>query len=1441
MTHKNPVTGRFESADETARRIEAERLADAGLDTTSSGDNPAYERDEPATDSHSDSISNPMSTASNLHLAAILEEMRTLKETITKMQREKEANVPINLPLESEFIDDIDDESDYGHNKNFANHQSLAFKQAFKGVLDFSGERMTERGSVKAEDFIRSIEVALALTEVPEMLAITYIVAKLKGSARNWYERHQMETLNNKENIIRTWSQLKDLLLKRFGSDMGIIQYERELFLCKQGNKAVSSFSDEFQQLVAKIPGLSGAYIVACYVNRLDENIGKLVRSHVDNLKDLKTAIRSAILIEAQIMLGRTNSVEEKHEEKASKAYHRTSFRKKFDNSRTQNLGKNNSGTGEVMRNKSIICRRCNKPGHIARMCFSKTNGENRDFAACAKEVIEIDYAKAVTTGTSLQFTVDSGCTRHMVCDATNFQELREHKSSVLVPGNRILDAVGIGTIPVDTNLGYGLILQEVLYVPQLGNNLLSVRKLYNNGIKPDLEGKAPVLFKNNIPIANGDIHPSEYLLTVFPRIQSKDKAQQATSKVVDEYQQLHEELGHPGRNKMELLMMLTKHKIARKSGWQCSACNAGKQARLPFPKIKEQSVTSLGQLVVADICGPIRGTSVHKYFLLFLDAYSGYVYTEALPNKSAMLVNKSWLCFQAWFERQTGKKILRFRSDNGTEFNELRRTLHHSGVEIHRSVPYTPEQNGMAERMNRTILEKMRTILDSSGFETSLWPEILATATHYINRTPRNGMDQSPLMIIRGTKIFHDLSYFKRIGNKVSVLLHDGERENKLNRKTKTAYLIGYGQGTKSYRLIDPTTKEIFESRNVKFIDNEMYPRIASEKSLIEIGCDMEVSENQMVNSEQIEKGNQNEHQTEINNRIKYVAHKITRKGVPLYLVVWEDSTMSPTWESLEVVQSSSAFRKFVEERETDRAFSAINGDTPTLRQALTSPEVHEWRKAMLEELDSIRSMGVYDEVKRPTNVHVLGSKWVLRIKRNEKGQVSRYKARFVVQGYNQRHGIDYDETYAPTLSKESFRLFFFLASHYSWDVEQVDVQTAFLHGHLNELIYVEKPVIEIKRNVPKDKVWLLRKSLYGLKQSPRCWNKRIHDELVQNGWQRCHTDSCLYFKTKQNNLSLLLAIYVDDILIAGLQSDIKNEILYLESKFQITQMGAARFVLGIEVIRTPLGFHLSQCQYIRDLAKRFGQEKGREISLPLNVGTDVVEFGGDEKRDENIKNIFLQVLGSLLYIATSTRPDIAFSVSLLSRVAQNPTKEQLSLAFRIVRYLYQTCNLQLEISSKNSVVPIAYADSDWAGNKLDRKSTSGLVISISGSPIIWRSQKQTSLALSSVEAELVAANNAATELTWLQTTLEELKVRINLPITLYLDSTGAQKLAISGNPTRRTKHIEIKHFYITDRISKGLLKLVDVSSAENTADILTKNLPRNVFEKHRRSLNLI
>ena len=514
-----------------------------------------------------------------------------------------------------------------------------------------------------------------------------------------------------------------------------------------------------------------------------------------------------------------------------------------------------------------------------------------------------------------------------------------------------------------------------------------------------------------------------------------------------------------------------------------------------------------------------------------------------------------------------------------------------------------------------------------------------------------------------------------------------------------------------------------------------------------------------------------------------------------------------------------------------------SVEGLTPTYEEACKRSDWPKWKEAIQKELDSLKKTGTWELVERPPNANIVNSRWVLRIKKNAVGEVEKYKACLVAKGFTQIYGIDYYETYAPVAKLASFHLLLAIAARNGWPVDTFDFDSAYLNSPLGkeEVIYLEQPVGHETKD-RKHWVWKLLKTLYGLKQGARNWYDALCKALAELGFERTEADHGVFFKYVGKDI-VILAVHVDDCMVTGSSTILVNKFKEeMNGKYKLTDLGPANWLLGIKISRdlTNKTISLSQHAYIEAIITRFNFDDLKPSSIPIDPSVPLSKSQSPSKLEDvaRMKNVpYREAVGSLMYAAMGTQPDIVFATSTVAQFSDNPGWIHWEAVKQIFCYLLGTKRLELTYGGDQRGL-VGYVDADGASQE-HRRAISGYVFMVDGGAVSWSSKKQELVTLSTTEAEYVAATHAAKEAVWLRRLLMDLFHSIDTPTTLFSDSKSAIALAQDGHYHAHTKHIDIRYHFIHYIIEAGTIKLVYCPTNDMTADTLTKALP-SVKAKH-------
>jgi hypothetical protein len=516
--------------------------------------------------------------------------------------------------------------------------------------------------------------------------------------------------------------------------------------------------------------------------------------------------------------------------------------------------------------------------------------------------------------------------------------------------------------------------------------------------------------------------------------------------------------------------------------------------------------------------------------------------------------------------------------------------------------------------------------------------------------------------------------------------------------------------------------------------------------------------------------------------------------------------------------------------------SFVAIH-EPQTLKEAMASPQADLWEAAINEEMASLLENETWDLVPCPRGIKAIPSKYVFKLKTDPAGNIERFKARLVIKGFKQTEGIDFNEVFAPVARHTTLRTLLAVAAEKDWNLFQLDIKTAFLNGRLEETeaVYMEPP--EGFQQGEPGIVCRLKKALYGLKQAPRAWYLKLKSELRLLGFQASTTDPALFMQGTGEDQQFLM-VWVDDMIQAGHNQKLMAKIrLDLNQVFEVKDLGELTHFLGMEIHRNreQKTIFLSQKKYCEELLEKWDMTEAKARKLPIGPG-EVMHREGETLNTEQFP--YLSLVGGLLYLSCCTRPDISFAVGTLSRFMSSPTENHWAAAKGILKYLVGTTSYGLQLGSEQDLV-FGFCDADFAADTTSRKSTTGFMFKVFGGTVNWSSKLQATVALSTVEAEYVAAASAAKEALWLRKILQDFGYQVP-PIHIWEDNQGCLKLLKHPMASQRSKHIDLQWHFVRERISRGEVEFEYIAGEQQLADFLTKSLPFQKFEFCRNGANV-
>ena len=1061
-------------------------------------------------------------------------------------------------------------------------------------------------------------------------------------------------------------------------------------------------------------------------------------------------------------------------------------------------------------------CHYCKKPGHWKRNCHAYLEDLKKKKAAAASD--SGIYVIEVNLSTSTSWVLDTGCGSHICMNVQELQgsrTLAKGEVDLRVGNGAKVAAIAVGTYHLSLPTGLILELENCFYVPAICRNIISVSCLDKKGFAFSIQNNSCSFSLNNVTYGVARLFNGLYVLDLDTPIYNVNNKRLKTDDSNKTYL-WHCRLGHINEKRISKLHKdgyLDKFDF--ESYEACEPCLIGKMTKAPFTGQGERATERL-ELIHSDVCGPMRtmARGGFYYFITFTDDFSRYGYVYLMKNKSDSF--EKFKEYKAEVEKQTTKSIKTLRSDRGGEYlsQEFKNFLKECGIVSQLTPPGTPQWNGVSERRNRTLLDMVRSMMSHADLPISFWGYALETAAYTLNRVPTKTVQNTPYEI--WTEKRHSMSFMKIWGCEAFV---KRQNSDKLGPKSDKCNFVGYPIETRGYSFYNPSENKVFVARTAVFLEREMLSKKNSGRII-----DLDEVREPHDNIEPEQEPEQDVHQN------------IESNPVP----------------ETQVVRRSSRVRHEPERyygfllTQTGDVMLMDNDEPLTYKDAKNTPDSKRWLDAMKSEMDSMYENQVWTLVDLPEGVKPIECKWVFKKKTDMDGNVQTYKARLVAKGFRQIHGIDYDETFSPVAMVKSIRILLAIAAYYDYEIWQMDVKTAFLNGSLEEDVYMTQPEGFVDPRFPK-MVCKLRRSIYGLKQASRRWNIRFDETVKEFGFIQNEDEPCVYKKVSGSHVAFLV-LYVDDILLMGNDIPSLQAVkTWLSKNFSMKDLGDATYILGIRIYRDRSRrlIGLSQSTYIDKVLHRFGMQEAKRGYVPMSHGILISKENSPKSLDDKdrmSKVPYASAIGSIMYAMICTRPDVSYALSMTSRYQSNPGEGHWTAVKNILKYLKRTKDQFLVYGGEEKLVVKGYTDASFQTDKDDSISQSGFVFCLNGGAVSWKSSKQETVADSTMEAEYIAACEAAKEAVWIRKFLTGLDVvpSVSDPIDLYCDNNGAISQAKEPRSHSRTKHILRRYHLLREINTRGDIHICKVHTDDNIADPLTKALSQQKHEGHTSSMGI-
>ncbi|KAJ1572409.1 hypothetical protein NDA12_000348 [Ustilago hordei] len=966
---------------------------------------------------------------------------------------------------------------------------------------------------------------------------------------------------------------------------------------------------------------------------------------------------------------------------------------------------------------------------------------------------------------------IDSGATHHMVNDERMLLTSTNKVGQISTAGDEKLQVKAIG----DASLRVGeatIQLLDVLYVPKLNANLLSVQGLIENGARVIFDefgttikqnDGTQVQFKRDRRQGHFKVRGQALALELEETRDGVPEDNQNTGKLDnapegnkdtkhrDSYL-WHERFGHPGRDKTRQIRahyLGTDEEMEHESK-HCNACSQGKQTRARMSQSESERMEAPLELVHVDLMTDFKGHANYHYALVAVDDFSSLIYVEPLCTKSAALTAlRRWI---ARMERATDRKLKTLRSDNGGEWCSIAAEdwQTQEGFKWQKSVPGISRVVAVRNHSSSTCDEPYPVSHQNHSHEA-----FYGTTAHKLAQQLR---------------VFGCLAW---------VHVQQKDQQGKHGARAKPAIMIGYDDEHKAWKFCNPDQPASIQwSNSATFHEDKGWSDRQQEAVRPVVTAEVE-----------------------------------------------EESVTPVTVEDLLTAEDSTV----------GAANTAILNLDPTLREAMDGEDAQLWKEAIRKELEGLEAMGTWEVVHQPPGVPLVDSKVVLRLKLDADGVPVKHKARLVARGFTQREGIDYQETFSPVAPLGAIRAILALAVQNNWEVHALDITMAYLNSTLKEAIYMKPPE---GSGVAPGKVYKVVKGLYGLKQSGREWNQEFDRSLRRMGFFQVECAPCIYTKGQGEDMAIVV-IYVDDTLVIAPRLETVLEVKkQIGQRWKMEDSGEVSHFLGIKISRDRAmrTMTIGQSGYIDQVLAKHLDKRTKPTMVPMQSIPEGTLVASAAQQKE-----YPVIVGKLLWVANSTRPDLSLTVGVLARHMREPSQEHYQAAQRVLRYLESTRQVGLVYrASESQESLVAHSDANWASDAtIQRRSTSGSVALVYGNPVAWKSATQKCVSLSAVEAEFIAATEATREVLFLKQLLRSIGIATGTP-TVYSDNTGC--IQVSKDPAQhwKLKHIDTKYHFVRNNVQEGRVQIKYVDTTRNLADVLTKPIGRQAMQQARSGLHL-
>ena len=1078
---------------------------------------------------------------------------------------------------------------------------------------------------------------------------------------------------------------------------------------------------------------------------------------------------------------------------------------------------------------------------------------------------------------------VDSGATIHCIKDRSLFTHIDTSRTiNIRVADNRVVQSEGVGTCAVQLKSANGqkhtILLHNCVYSPQFGENLISTRRMWlDNRMSTHMGNSSYFKCKrtnNRYYFANDCKHD---LIPAARRINTDL-----------DINLIHARFNYCGKHRLRKLYDVTKG-LGEPQDMNKYTPNPavleGAARKRAFAKRTPTEYTYFGERISSDLCGPFpKSIDGFTYALCFVDAATDYSALYLLKSKSSHEVRHAFDEFLTDHEEFLAhKKKVTWHTDNGGEFmsHDLDEFCNEFAIARSFSVPYAPPQNAQAERMWGILLKPTRAMLVGASIDKTFWSYAIKHANHCRNVMPSYSQPnmRSPWEALTGQK--PDVSKFRIWGCLVWYLAPDHELDSKVSPRAWPAVHLGFDPNRNGYMVYIPHKSRITTGYHLTFQEHRFLqvgdthviglPRIPKPLKKVHKLYKEPRDMNDLSipalpprprHEPQRDRGSDGDDRTDDNEPNNDDPNESNDDERPTRVGTYGPppprATRNPNPDYANVIIDDVMNKSFA--IKIDNTMSDIPVPT-TYNEAVASKLRERWIASMEKEISTLIKHGTWELVSIddvPRDRKIVKSRFVYTIKYNRDGTIERFKSRFVACGYSQIKGFDYTDTFSATLRSTSFRLLCALAAGKKLTLDHFDVTSAFTQSDIDAEIYVEAPPGSFtqKDDKGRPKVLKLKKALYGTKQASRLWQDTLVKHLKTMGFHQLKYDPCI-FMMKVRSHKMIVGVYVDDVVLAHDSPELLRwfkEEFTGAGGFNATHKGKLDWFLGMAVDQhSDNSITINQSKYVEKLLDKFVPSHStstRTHTMPCSPEAfQRLSTCNDEIERERVSKLpYLEVIGSLLYLSTMTRPDIAYHMSILCSCMHDPSIACYNAAIDLLLYVGHTKHYHLRYSGsvaapdglkdpnnassiENNCGFTAYSDASWHKPNNLGFNMFGYVVLLYGGPVAFAAKRLKVIAHSSAEAEYAAASYSCKEIAFVRNVCSELEIGLNGPVCLAVDNEAAIKIAENRGVSGRTKHFSDAIHYIRHMIDHLIIRVTYVSTYEQLADGLTKPLEKGKF----------